>query len=99
MLDSNRLKKLLKEAEEFARGEYTTALMKGDQLSAEEHEHVVKELVRFTGLSADFIERTNLRIIDQHYFKELLRDRGQTVGTARQPSLGLDRFGVTDMPD
>ena len=70
------LKKFLKEAEEFARGEYTTALMKGDQLTAQEREYVVGELMRFTGLSADFIERTNLRIVDQHYFKELLRDRG-----------------------
>ncbi|HKI52820.1 MAG TPA: hypothetical protein VJ987_01750 [Anaerolineales bacterium] len=93
------LKKFLKEAEEFARGEYTTALMKGDQLSAEEHEHVVKELVRFTGLSADFIERTNLRIVDQHYFKELLRDRGQTIGRLDGRFLGLDRLGVTDMPE
>jgi len=93
------LKKFLKEAEEFARGEYTTALMKGDQLTAQEREHVVKELMRFTGLSADFIERTNLRIVDQHYFKELLRDRGQTVGRLDARFLGLDRLGVTETPE
>ena len=93
------LKKFLKEAEEFARGEYTTALMKGDQLTAQEREHAVKELVRFTGLSADFIERTNLRIVDQHYFKELLRDRGQTVGRLDARFLGLDRLGVTETPE
>jgi carboxypeptidase C (cathepsin A) len=93
------LKKFLKEAEEFARGEYTTALMKGDQLAVDEREHVVKKLVRFTGLSADFIERTNLRIIDQHYFKELLRDRGQTTGRLDARFLGLDRLGVTETPE
>jgi len=93
------LKKFLKEAEEFARGEYTTALMKGDMLTAQERAHVVGELVRFTGLSADFIEQTNLRIVDQHYFKELLRDRGQTIGRLDARLLGLDRLGVTDTPE
>jgi len=90
------LKKFLKEAEEFARGEYTTALMKGDLLTAQEREHVVGELVRFTGLSADFIERSNLRIVDQHFFKELLRDRDQTVGRLDARFLGRDRLGVTE---
>ncbi|HEX5837158.1 MAG TPA: hypothetical protein VFY26_04955, partial [Anaerolineales bacterium] len=68
------LRKFLKEAEEFARGEYAAALMKGDLLPVEEHLHVVQQVARFTGLSTDFIERTNLRIIDQHFFKELLRE-------------------------
>jgi len=97
--ENQPLKKFLKEAEEFARGEYTMALMKGNQLPADEREHVVKELVRFTGLSADFIERTNLRIIDQHYFKELLRDRDQTIGRLDARFLGLDRLGVTETPE
>jgi len=93
------LKKFLKEAEEFARGEYTTALMKGDLLTKQEREHVVSELVHFTGLSTDFIERTNLRIVDQYYFKELLRDHGQTIGRLDARLLGLDRLGVTEMPE
>ena len=93
------LKKFLTEAEEFARGEYASALMKGNLLSAEERERIVSELMRFTGLSADFIERTNLRIVDQHYFKELLRDRGQTIGRLDSRFLGLDRLGVTETPE
>jgi len=93
------LREFLKEAEEFARGEYTTAIIKGDLLTIQEREHVISELARFTGLSADFIERTNLRIIDQHYFKELLRDRGQTIGRLDARFLGLDRLGVTEMPE
>ena len=94
-----QLKKFLKEAEEFARGKYATALMKGDLLSADERKHVVSELVRFTGLSVDFIERTNLRIIDEHYFKELLRDRGRTIGRLDARLLGFDRLGVTETPE
>src|SRR5215211_6113607 len=63
------LRKFLKEAEDFASGAYASALMKGDLLPAQERIRVVQELARFSGLSADFIERTNLRIIDQHFFK------------------------------
>jgi len=93
------LKKFLKEAEDFARGEYATALMKGDLLTEQERTQIASELARFTGLSADFIERTNLRIIDQHYFKELLRDRSQTVGRLDSRLLGMDRLDVTEMPE
>jgi len=90
------LKKFLKEAEDFARGEYASALMKGDLLSSEERLNAVKELARFTGLSTDFIERSNLRIMDQHFFKELLRESGRTVGRLDSRFLGIDRLGVTE---
>ena len=90
------LEKFLEEAGEFARGEYASALMKGDLLPVEERLHIVQGLARFTGLSSDFIERTNLRIIDQHFFKELLRESGRTVGRLDSRFLGLDRLGVTE---
>ena len=90
------LKKFLKEAEEFASGAYASALMKGDRLPVEERMHIVQELARFTGLSPDFIERTNLRVVDQHFFKELLRESGRTVGRLDSRFLGLDRLGVTE---
>ena len=92
----NPLEKFLAEAEDFARGRYASALMQGDLLPVEERLQIVQELARFTGLSADFIERTNLRILDQHYFKELLRESGRTVGRLDSRFLGLDRLGVTE---
>jgi carboxypeptidase C (cathepsin A) len=90
------LETFLREAEEFARGAYASALMKGDLLPVEERLPVVQELARFTGLSTDFIERTNLRIIDRHYFKELLRESGRTVSRLDSRFLGVDRLGVTE---
>jgi carboxypeptidase C (cathepsin A) len=90
-----QLKPLLKEVEEFAMGEYTLALFKGDSLLPEERAHIAEKLSRYTGLSQDFIERTNLRIIDQHFFKELLRDRNLTVGRLDSRLIGMDRSGVT----
>jgi carboxypeptidase C (cathepsin A) len=93
------LETFLEEAEGFARGAYASALIKGDLLPVEERLHVVQELARFTGLSTDFIERTNLRIIDQHFFKELLRESGRTVGRLDSRFLGMDRLGVTEMAE
>ena len=90
------LQALLKEVEEFARGAYATALHKGAALTSQERSTIVDKLARYTGLSKDFIERTNLRITDQHFFKELLRDRGRTVGRLDSRFTGIDRSGVTE---
>lgn len=86
----------LKEAEEFALGDYAKALLKGDSLTKEERADIVKRTAYFTGISEQFIERSNLRINDQHYFKELLRERGLTVGRLDSRLIGRDRLGVTE---
>jgi carboxypeptidase C (cathepsin A) len=86
----------LKEAEEFALGEYANALHRGDTLTKEQRAQIVKRLSYFTGISEQFIERSNLRINTFHYFKELLRERGLTVGRLDSRLLGRDRLGVTE---
>ena len=93
------LQDLLAEVEEFALGQYASALLKGDSLTAEERAVVVEKLSRYTGLSTQFIDRANLRIKDQHFFKELLRERGLTVGRLDSRLTGLDRSGVTESPE
>jgi len=86
----------LKEAEEFALGDYARALLKGDSLSAEEREQIAEKLSMYTGISKQFVERSKLRINDQHYFKELLRERGLTVGRLDSRFTGRDRLGVRE---
>ncbi len=93
------LKKALAESERFAAGEYTLALMKGDQLSQEERAAVVKRLARLTGLSAEYIERTNLRIHIQRYDKELLRAERRTVGRFDSRIKGIDSDAAGEAPD
>lgn len=85
------LEKLLVEVEEFALGEYASALLKGDSLPKRERDRVVEKLVRYTGLSAAYIERANLRVSDARFFKEFLRDEGKTVGRFDSRLTGLDR--------
>jgi carboxypeptidase C (cathepsin A) len=90
------LQALLKEAEEFAMGAYAAALFKGGSLPPDERAVVVEKLSRYTGISQEFIERSNLRINDQHFFKELLRERGRTIGRLDSRFTGIDRVGVTE---
>ncbi|MBI1730406.1 peptidase S10 [Candidatus Acetothermia bacterium] len=85
------LRKTLDEVERFAANEYTLALMKGSALSGAERAKVVKQLARFTGLTEDYIERTDLRIEIQRFVKELLRDDRRTVGRLDGRFTGVDR--------
>jgi carboxypeptidase C (cathepsin A) len=67
-------------ARQFAETTYAQALMKGDKLSAEERQQVVRQLAGFIGLSPDFIDRCNLRVSDERFFKELLRGERELIG-------------------
>ncbi len=93
------LPSLLKEVEKFALGEYAAALLKGNLLTAAERRRIVERLALYTGLAPEFIERSDLRIQDRHFFKELLRARGRTVGRLDSRLLGRDRLGVTEQPE
>ncbi len=53
--------KLRQEAEAFAAGPYRTALAAGRRLPAKERASVVRTLARLTGLSEEYVERTDLR--------------------------------------
>ncbi len=84
------LQSLLKEVQDFAINEYAPALMKGSALSTREQRNIAEKLARYTGLNRDYIERSNLRIPDFRFFKELLRSRGRTVGRLDSRFLGID---------
>jgi carboxypeptidase C (cathepsin A) len=88
---SRDLKKAIDEARAFATGEYATTLVKGNSLSETDRKAVAQKMARLTGLSADYIERANLRLDPGRFRKELLRDKRLTVGR-------LDsRFTATDV--
>jgi len=82
---------VLDEARAFALSDYTLALMKGSSISEEEKKQIVAQLRRYTGLSADYIERTNLRVWDFRFNKELLRDQRRTIGRIDSRFTGIDR--------
>ncbi len=85
------LKQVLAEAENFASGEYTTALMKADRLTAAERQSVVENFSKYSGLSKTFIEQNNLRVELGEFMKELMRDRRTTIGRLDSRFTGFDR--------
>jgi carboxypeptidase C (cathepsin A) len=85
------LRKLLDEVETFAAGEYAAALFQGAALPAKARKALVAKLARYTGLTPDYIERTDLRIEIFRFCKELLRDEGRTVGRLDTRFTGYDR--------
>lgn len=74
------LKKALKESEEFAIGEYATALMKGGWLSESEKQTIAEKLGRLTGISKELYLQSNLRVTENRFWKELRRKDGLIVG-------------------
>jgi carboxypeptidase C (cathepsin A) len=79
-LQSKDIKRVADEARAFATGEYATTLLKGNSLSEAERKGVAQKIARLTGLSAEYVERANLRIDPARFRKELLRDRRLVVG-------------------
>jgi carboxypeptidase C (cathepsin A) len=93
------LRRTLDEAEKFALTDYTVALMKGNKLGPEETKVVAGRLARYTGLSEDYILRSNLRVPIQRFTRELLRGQGRSVGRFDSRYKGIDRDGAGETPD
>ena len=90
---------IAEEARRFAIGPYASALLKGQDLPQAEREAVRRELSRLTGLSEEYLEQANLRVTDQRFYKELLRDRGLTIGRLDARYTGTDFDNAGETPD
>jgi len=90
-LQKKPLRKLLDEVEAFAAGDYAAALFQGARLPAKARKDIVQRVARYTGLGADYVDRTDLRIEIFRFCKELLRDDKRTVGRLDSRYTGVDR--------
>lgn len=93
------LSRTLAEAEKFALGEYTAALMKGNKLSADERHRLAAQVARLTGLSTEYVMRSHLRVDASRFRKELLRKEEKTVGRFDSRFLGSDLDTVREVPE
>jgi carboxypeptidase C (cathepsin A) len=91
------LRATLREVEAFALGDYALGLLKGATLPAGERARLAERLARYTGLSPDYVERTNLRINIHRFVKQLLRDERRTVGRLDSRFKGIDRDAVGEV--
>jgi carboxypeptidase C (cathepsin A) len=93
------LHRTLAEVEQFALGDYTLALMKGSKLSPEARKEVAQKLARYTGLSGDYVARSNLRMDSMRFMKELLRGEHRTVGRYDSRFTGTDLDAVGEQSE
>ncbi len=84
------LEAFLKEVEEFAIGEYASALMLGDSLPEDRKTALIAKLHQYTGLSEKYLAQTNYRIEISRFVKELLREEEKTVGRLDGRFTGVD---------
>jgi carboxypeptidase C (cathepsin A) len=96
-LQKLKLDELLPKAEAFAAGEYNTALLRGAALKPEERQKMVQQTARFTGLSEDYVDRSNLRIELSRFAKELLGSERYVIGRfdSRYKGRVRDRIGTS----
>jgi carboxypeptidase C (cathepsin A) len=93
------LESVVAQAEEFALGDYASALIRGDRLPEAVRQSVTQRLARFTGLTPEYIERSNLRIDIHRFDKELLRDQRRTVGRLDSRFTGIDLDAAGETPE
>lgn len=98
-LQKKTLKQVVAAAEAFAHGDYWLALMKGSRLDKAERQRIAEQLALYSGLSVNYVLRCNLRVEEFRFFKELLRERGQTVGRLDSRFLGLDKDDGGEHPE
>ena len=84
------VEQFVEEARQFAIGPYAAALLKGQKLPPEERTAIRGQLARFTGLGETYLEQADLRVTPARFYKELLRDRGLTVGRLDSRYTGRD---------
>ena len=96
-LQDRDLPGLLREVEAFAESEYLLALEQGSRLEEDVFDDIAERLARYTSLSVEFVKQSDLRIEKFHLMKELLRDKGLTVGRLDSRYRGVDRFDVGSM--
>jgi carboxypeptidase C (cathepsin A) len=93
------LRTVLDESEKFALGEYLHALAQGNTLSSQERDDVAAALARTSGLGAEYLKRSNLRVDAMQFRKELLRDKGLTVGRLDSRYTGVDKSSAGEYPE
>jgi carboxypeptidase C (cathepsin A) len=97
----NGLESFLKEVRTFASGEYSVALSKGDALSDAEKDQVLTKLSNYTGVSKDYWSKGNLRLREEVFTEELLRNEHLTVGRldARYKGINQDLLSENSQDD
>jgi carboxypeptidase C (cathepsin A) len=89
----------LAEVEQYAMGEYMSALLQGSELPAARKQAVAEKLHQYTGLPVDLLMRANLRMTGGMFAKDLQLDEGITTGRLDSRYKGPDLDPLSEEGD
>jgi len=92
------LEVFIEECRQFTYDVYAPALYKGNLLDSTEKNAVAQKLVYFTGLTKEYILRSNLMILMPRFQKQLLNDQGLSVGRLDGRFTGDETDDITQEP-
>ena len=98
-LQSKNLEEVLAEAEDFAINELLPAMAMGGFLEDAKRKEMAKKMAKYSGISEKVILQHNLDISTSFFWKELLREKGFTIGRLDARYLGLDKMEGGVRPD
>lgn len=98
-LQGKTLKDMLPEVETFTINELIPAIAKGGFLPQEEKMRIASKMARFSGVDEKVILQNNLDVSTNLFWKELLREKGYTVGRLDSRYKGIDRADAGNEPD
>ena len=98
-LQGKDLTDILPQVEDFTINQLIPALSRGGYLDDARKKQLADTLSRYTGLSEKAILQSNLIIPANFFWKELLRDKGFTIGRLDSRYRGIDGQDAGDSPD
>jgi len=98
-MQAQSLDEVLAKAEEFVSGKYITTLFNGAEIGEKTGHEVAARIAELSGLSADYVEASNLRVHPMRFAKELLRGTGRTLGRFDARVTGTDRDSAGESPE
>ncbi len=98
-LQQKDLNDLLPEVESFTIDELIPTLSRGGFVDEQKRKQVATKMSRYSGLSEKSILQHNLSVPTQFFWKELMREKGFTIGRLDSRYLGIDKMQAGEQPD
>lgn len=98
-LQQKDLTAMLPEVEKFTVDELIPAITKGGFLDDVKRKEIAARVSKYIGISEKVVLQNNLDIAPSLFWKELLRDKGFTVGRLDSRYKGIDRRDGGEQPD
>jgi carboxypeptidase C (cathepsin A) len=98
-LQQKDLNEVLIESEAFTLDEFIPALAKGGFIDDTKKKQIATKVARYSGLSERTVLQHNLAVPTNYFWKDLLREKGLTIGRLDSRYLGIDRQQAGDQPD